>query len=91
MSASTAVRSVRERSISPSNIAFILQRPKTIQVGKIQAQNPSTTRDVFKPKDLSTVDVTFELLIHLNPFMSKKMEFVRRKARVKYVFGLLPG
>ena len=58
MSASTAVRNDRERSISPSNIVFTLQRPKTIQRGKIQAQNPSTTRDVFNPKELSTVDVS---------------------------------
>jgi len=58
MSASTAVRSDRERSISPSNIAFTLQRPKTVQGGTIQAQNSSTTHYVFNPKDLSTVDVS---------------------------------
>ena len=44
MSASIAERSDRERSISPSNIAF--------------TQNPSTTHDVFNPKDLSTVDLS---------------------------------
>ena len=27
-----------------------------MQGGKIRAQNPSTTHDVFKPKDLTTVD-----------------------------------
>ena len=43
MRASTAVRSDRERRTSPSNIAFTLQRPPTIQGGKIQAQNSSTT------------------------------------------------
>ena len=56
MSASTVVRSDRQRSISPSNIAFTLQRPKTVQGGTIQAQNSSTTHYVFNPKDLSTVD-----------------------------------
>ena len=56
MRASTAVRSDRERRTSPSNIAFTLQRPPTIQGGKIQAQNPSTTHNVFDPKDLSTVN-----------------------------------
>ena len=51
---STAVRSDRERSTSPSNIAFTLQRPTIMQGGKIRAQNPSTTHDVFNPKDLTT-------------------------------------
>ena len=43
MRASTAVRSDRER-------------PTTIQGGKIQARNPSTTHNVFDPKDLSAVN-----------------------------------
>ena len=29
-----------------------------MQGGKIQAQNPITTHDVFRPKDLTTVDVS---------------------------------
>ena len=61
MRASTAVRSDRERRTSPSNIAFTLQRPPTIQGGKIQAQNPSTTHNVFDPKDLSAVVSRFAL------------------------------
>ena len=55
---STAVRSDRERSTASSNIAFTLQRPTIMQGGKIRAQNPSTTHDVFNPKDLTTVDAS---------------------------------
>ena len=58
MRVSTAVRSDRERRTSPSNIAFTLQTPTIMQGGKIQAQNPITTHDVFSPKDLTTVDVS---------------------------------